>query len=128
MQEGERVIRRWFEEFWNKGRVETIDEMMLDGYATRGLDDHHFGKPDRHQAMREFRHKFKTEFSSMKIDVQDVIAQGHRVAARCLVDVTHSATGKKAQFGGMCFVHLKDGKIAEAWNNFDFASMRKQLE
>jgi predicted ester cyclase len=30
-------------------------------------------------------------------------------------------------FGGMCFVHMKDGKIGAAWNNFDFTSMRQQL-
>jgi len=27
----------------------------------------------------------------------------------------------------MCIVGIKDGKIVEAWNNFDFMSMSRQI-
>jgi predicted ester cyclase len=36
-------------------------------------------------------------------------------------------TGKAVRFGGMCIVHVKDGKVEESWNNFDFLSMYEQL-
>ena len=55
--------------------------------------------------------------------------------ARCLVTGTHTgeslgrpSTGKPVIFHGMTMVRLKDGKIVESWNNFDFMTMYKQLE
>jgi len=32
-----------------------------------------------------------------------------------------------AEFTGIAIVRVKDGKIIEAWNNFDFMKMYKQL-
>ncbi len=34
---------------------------------------------------------------------------------------------KAASFTGMCIARIENGKIAEAWNNFDFLSMYRQL-
>jgi predicted ester cyclase len=127
MSDGERLLRKWFEEVWNKNRLEAIEEMLADGYKTRGLRNAIGEEPTSIESMKEFRKRFATEFPSLRIDVEEVVADGHRVAARCSVEVTQAGTGKKAKFGGMCFMHLKDGKVAEAWNNFDFASMRQQL-
>lgn len=36
-------------------------------------------------------------------------------------------TNKKVEFTGMCIVRVSDGKIREAWNNFDFMTMYQQL-
>jgi len=126
MHEGEKLMRRWFDEVWNQGNLDAIEGMLAEGYATRGLAEFDL-KPTTIESIKQFRQQFGAEFSKIKIDVEDVVAVGDRVAARCLVDVTQTATGRRAVFGGMCFVHLKDGKISEAWNNFDFASMRQQL-
>jgi ketosteroid isomerase-like protein len=127
MSEGERLILRWFEEVWNKNRLAAVDEMLAEGYETRGLKGGVGEEPTSIEAMKQFRSSFAEEFPQLRIDVQDVIVDGHRVAARCSVEVVQAGSGKKANFGGMCFVHLKDGKIVQAWNNFDFASMRQQL-
>src|SRR5690606_19489571 len=35
-------------------------------------------------------------------------------------------SGEKVQFTGMAIIRIKDGKIIEGWNNFDFLSMYKQ--
>jgi predicted ester cyclase len=31
------------------------------------------------------------------------------------------------EFTGICIVRVRDGKIIEAWNNFDFMSMFQQV-
>ena len=36
-------------------------------------------------------------------------------------------TDKPVEFTGMTMVRVKDGKIVEAWNNFDFMAMFQQL-
>ena len=127
MTKGEKVMRRWFEEVWNKGRVELIDEMLAEDFHTRGLRDSKVSALGSAEAIKAFRKHFAEEFPELHIDVEDVVTEGDRVALRCHVRVTHAGTGKQAEFGGMCFAHLKDGKISQAWNNFDFAHMRQQL-
>jgi hypothetical protein len=37
------------------------------------------------------------------------------------------ATRNPVEFTGMTFLRVRDGKIVEAWNNFDFATMNAQL-
>jgi hypothetical protein len=38
-----------------------------------------------------------------------------------------AATNRPVEFTGICIVRICEGKIAEAWNNFDFMSMFQQL-
>jgi predicted ester cyclase len=37
-------------------------------------------------------------------------------------------TGRAVRFTGMTLVVIREGKIVEAWNNFDFAAMFEQLK
>jgi hypothetical protein len=38
-----------------------------------------------------------------------------------------AATRAPVEFTGVSITRIKDGKIIEAWNNFDFMKMYKQL-
>ena len=46
-----------------------------------------------------------------------------------LTDVTavHIPSGKEVRFSGICTVRIKDGRILEAWNHYDFLGMYQQL-
>ena len=62
------------------------------------------------------------------------MAEGDKVVARCGVRGTHTgghlgfeATNAPVEFEGVAIVRIKDGKIVEAWNHFDFLEMNKQL-
>ena len=57
-----------------------------------------------------------------------------KVAARCSVRGQHvgdhlgvAASNAPVQFTGMVLVRIRDGKFVEAWNNFDFMSMNRQI-
>jgi predicted ester cyclase len=63
-----------------------------------------------------------------------MIAEGDLVASRCSVRGKHlghslgfAATNAPVEFTGMAITRIRDGKIVEAWNNFDFMKMYKQL-
>ena len=56
------------------------------------------------------------------------------MAARCLVRAKHegeglgiAATKSPVEFTGMTIVRVKDGKLVEGWNNFDFMTMNRQI-
>lgn len=128
------LMRRWFEEVWNQGRSEAIDELMSDDVVIHGLSDPS-GNPVRGaDAFREFHRQFRGAFPSMNISVEDVIAEGDRAVARCDVRGQHTgahlgfaATNNPVQFSGIAIVRIEDGRIAEAWNEFDFMEMNRQL-
>ena len=47
--------------------------------------------------------------------------------ARTTVSAIHTETGKDVKFMGMCMIKIEDGKIAQAWNNYDFLNLYQQL-
>src|ERR1700716_2503470 len=125
LEENKSLIRRWFEEVWNKGRADAISEMMAADGIAHGLSE------DASQPLRgpagflPFHAQFREAFPNIEVIVEDSIAEGDRVAARCSVRGEHAgdslgfkATGAQAEFDGITIVRIKDGKIIEAWNNF----------
>jgi steroid delta-isomerase-like uncharacterized protein len=128
------LIRRWFDEVWNQGRAEVIGELMADDVVIHGLVDP-AGKPVQGaHAFREFHRQFRGAFPNMDITLEDVIAEGDRAVARCDVRGRHigdhlgfAATHNPVQFTGIAIVRIENGKIAEAWNEFDFMEMNRQL-
>lgn len=133
-QEYETFIHRWFEEVWNKGREEAIDEMFAEDGIANGLNDPQ-GNPARSVAeYKNFFRAFRQAFPNIKVTVEDTICEGDKIAARCTVRAIHEGEGigltpTNAPIGitGMTIVRIKDGKIVEAWNEFDFMKMFQQL-
>ncbi len=133
-EENKALFRRWFEEVWNRGRAEAIDEMFAEDGVAHGLADA-AGQPLRGPAgFRPFFRSFRDAFPDIEVVVEDVIAEGDKVAALCSVQATHggdalgfAATGRAVEIGGMTFARVRGGKIVEAWNNFDFMAMFQQL-
>ncbi len=133
-EENKALIERWFEEVWNQGNSKAIDELLAPDGVIHGLVDAS-GQPVRGlDGFREFHSQFRGAFSDLNISVDDVVAEGDRVVARCSVRGQHTgeslgfaATNAPIQFEGIAIVRIKDGKIVEAWNQFDFLEMNKQL-
>lgn len=133
-EENKALIERWFEEVWNQGNSKTIDELLAQDGVIHGLVDAS-GQPVRGlEGFHEFHNQFRSAFSDLNISVHDVVAEGDRVVARCSVRGQHTgeslgfaATNAPIQFEGIAIVRIKDGKIVEAWNQFDFLEMNKQL-
>ncbi len=128
------VIRRWFEEVWNRGREEAIDELFDEEGLAHGLADE-AGSPLRGPTgFKPFFRRFREAFPEVEVSVEDTVSEGDKVAARCTVRGRHrgdtlgfKATDSPVEFEGICIVRIRDGKIVEAWNNFDFMSMFQQL-
>ena len=128
------LIRRWFEEVWNKGREEAIDELFDEEGVAHGLADETGAALRGPAGFKPFHRKFREAFPEIEVVVEETVSEGDKVAARCTVRGRHrgdtlgfKATDSPVEFTGMAFVRVRDGKIVEAWNNFDFMSMFQQL-
>jgi steroid delta-isomerase-like uncharacterized protein len=133
-EENKALIRRWFEEVWNKKRVEAIDEMFAADGVAHGLNDDPKVSMKGVADFKPFHAAFCNAFPDIKVVVEDVIAEGDKIAARCSVYGKHTGDGlgiaasnAPVEFTGMVIARIKDGKFVEAWNNFDFLTMNKQI-
>jgi steroid delta-isomerase-like uncharacterized protein len=133
-EENKTLVRRWFEEVWNKGRADAIAEMLATDGVVHGLSDD-TAKPLRGpEGFLPFHAQFREAFPDIEVVVEDQIAEDDMVATRCSVRGKHAgdslgfpATQAPVEFTGVSITRIKDGKIVEAWNNFDFMKMFKQL-
>jgi steroid delta-isomerase-like uncharacterized protein len=128
------LLRRWFEEVWNKKRTEAIDEMFDAEGIVYGLNDDPTHIMRGPEAFKPFHAKFCGAFPDIEVVVEDIIAEGDKIAARCSVRGQHhgddlgiAASRAPIDFTGMVFVTIKDGKFVEAWNNFDFLLLNRQI-
>jgi steroid delta-isomerase-like uncharacterized protein len=133
-EQNKALIRRWFEEVWNKGRADAIAELFADDGVAHGLSDDAANPLRGPAGFLPFHAQFREAFPNIEIVVEDQIAEGDMVATRCSVRGKHTghslgfaATQAPVEFTGVTITRIKDGKIAEAWNNFDFMKMYKQL-
>jgi steroid delta-isomerase-like uncharacterized protein len=124
----------WFEEVWNKGRSEAISEMLAEDGVAHGLTDSEGNELRGPAGYRPFFEGFKSAFPDIRVEVVDTICEGDKIVARCEVRGTHTgegigmlATNRPVSFTGITILRIENGKIAEAWNNFDFRALFTQL-
>src|SRR5687768_870929 len=114
------LLHRWFEEVWNQGRTEVIDEMFACDGIAHGLTDESGNELCGPEGFKPFFMNFRNSFPDLKVTIEDTMVDGDRIAARCTVRGVHSgdglglaATHQPVEFTGMTIVRVKDGKIVE---------------
>jgi steroid delta-isomerase-like uncharacterized protein len=125
------LVRRFFEEVWSTGDITQRDEFLAPGY--RG---HISGSPqaiDRDGWTAWFQ-GFRSAFPDARFTVEDLIAEGDRVAARLTMRGTHLGplngippTGRPVVVSGMSIERIANGRIVEGWNENDALGMLGQL-
>jgi predicted ester cyclase len=116
---------KWFYEVWNESRESSIDSLMGDQANAYGILTP--DQPKGAAGFKAFYRGFKEKYDNIKIDIKDVIAQDDMESALTDVTAIHRETGKKVNFSGIVLVRVQNGKIAEAWNHYDFLSLYQQL-
>jgi len=134
LEENKALMRRWFDEVWNQGRADAIHEIFAEDGVAHGLSDDVNAPLKGPGGFLPFQAQFREAFPNIEVVVEDQIAEDDRVATRCSVRGKHAgdslgfaATQAPVEFTGVTITRIKDGKIIEAWNNFDFLKMYKQL-
>lgn len=117
-------VYRWMEEVWNKSNESAIDDMFHVEGVVHGQPG-----PDKPgpEGFKEFFHAFTHQFKDVHVEVLKVISENDMEAAVCNVIATDKLSGAKVDFDGITMVRLENGKIKEAWNQFDFLTMNQQL-
>jgi steroid delta-isomerase-like uncharacterized protein len=132
-EQNKALVRRYWEEVWNNGNLAVVDELIatdFDGHPLPGEPDFGRGPAGQKQLVGMYR----TAFPDLRMTIEDLTAEGDRVAVRWIARGTQTgemmgipATGKPTTVTGMFLNRLAAGKIAEGWGNFDALGMMQQL-
>ena len=105
-----------------------------DAVRQHGLLDRAGARTARAGRVKLFFLQFTKAFPDIHVEVADTVSEGDKIAARCIVTGTHKGDGlgtpaslKPIEFTGITILRVKDGKIVEAWNNFDFQGLSSQI-
>jgi len=126
-----RVVRRFFEEVWSKGDMTLRDSLLDPNYA--GHIPGNAAPLDREGWTAWFT-GFRKAFPDARFTVEDMVAEGDRVAARLTMRGTHrgalngiAPTGREVTVTGMSIERIENGRIVEGWNQNDALGMLGQL-
>jgi steroid delta-isomerase-like uncharacterized protein len=131
-EENAEFIRRWFEEVWNKGRMEAIDEMASPDVIGHGQAQHatDIGLAQFKRLARDIR----SAFPDIRFVVEETISQGDKVVARWTARMTHAGTflgiaptGRAVTVTGTSIQRIANGSIVEGWDNWDQLGLLVQI-
>jgi steroid delta-isomerase-like uncharacterized protein len=133
MSEGNKfVIRRSFEELWNKGNLSLADELFAPNYDHHDPSTPDFGRGPESERKRATL--YRTAFPDLQLTIEDIIAEGETVMARWSCRGTHKGdlsgiapTGKQFNISGVSIARLANGKMVECWVNWDALGLMQQL-
>lgn len=127
------LLRRWFDEVWNQGKLETIHELM----AVDAVGIGQAGPEVAIRGPREFQpfvEKLRAAVPDMKVIIEDGFESGDKAVVRWSATMTHrgdqlgvAATGKPVRITGMSIVRIRDGKIVAGWDNWDQLAMMQMI-
>jgi predicted ester cyclase len=119
-----KTIVRWFEEIWNRGNAEVIDELLP---ATTVLHD---GAVDMHgpNDFRKFYETMRATFSAVRVEPNQIISEGEYTCLRWTATLQHAATGASVQTTGISIIQFRNERFFEAWQSWDQHGLRQQIE
>ena len=106
--------------------IDRADFSVFDRVCSIGLRAHFMGTALNREQIEAASRKFSEAFADIRHRIQDVIAEGDRVAVRAVDEVTHSGqfqgippTKRHVSFEMIAIYRIQDGKIAEIWEQMD---------
>jgi predicted ester cyclase len=126
------TYRRWFDEGCSRGMVDLADELYSPDYVSHSLPP---DLPPTREGLKTFIRALRGGIADLDCPVEEVVAEGDRVAGRFSLRGTHSGTllgtpptGRHVDVGVMVIARFDDsGKWIEDWNCWDQLGMLQQL-
>ncbi len=124
------LVRRMYEEVWNDGKLEVIDEICSPGYIGVGP----YGEERGPDSVKRGVANRRTAFPDIHVTIEDVISAEDRVLARLTFRGTPKGefqgippTNKVVKWSGIWIYRVANGKFVERWHNYDMLGLMQQL-
>jgi steroid delta-isomerase-like uncharacterized protein len=131
-EQNKSIVQRWVEGGWNHGNLALVDELYAADYMLHDPSTPDF--PGGQAAFKQFVTTLQTAFPNLQVTVEDMLAEGNKVAWRWTIIGTHTGdlmgippTGKPIKITGIVVSHFVNGKWAEDYVNWDTLGMMQQI-
>lgn len=125
------VVRRFVEEYQNGRDNDAFDELVHPEFVDLSPDP---GAGSDREAARKSLESFFEGFPDSAWTIDDMIAEGDRVATKKTFTGTHTGdfygippTGKRVTVQYVDILRVRDGKVVEHWYAMDQLSFMQQL-
>ena len=131
VEENKALYRRWFEEVVTRGNLGLANELVGPDYVLHfpGVE-----APVDLEGHKQLVSMFRAAFPHWEESVEDVIGDGDRVVIRVVGRGTHQGefqgiapTGSHVTASGVGIARIENGRIAEAWAEYDALGLLQQL-
>lgn len=126
------LVRRFYDEVWNKGNVDVAYEVFADDYVRHDLRP--TDPVPGPEGQKKIASDFRAAFPDLKMTLDLLFGEGDMVAARWTTEGTNTRqwgdvapTGKRAKFSGVNIFRFANGKVVEIWNHRDDLGLMQQL-
>jgi predicted ester cyclase len=139
VEQNKTVVRRTFEEGFNRGDLTVIDE----GVGI-GVDHQHPDEASFAEHLKDVIRAMRTAFPDLRFEIDQMIGEGEWVSCHSFMTGTHtgdlrapllpkdgppviSPTGRSVKVAHMHMIRCVDGKTVELWHVMDTLTMLGQL-
>jgi predicted SnoaL-like aldol condensation-catalyzing enzyme len=111
------IVRRYFEEVWNRGNLDAADELVAPEFSVEGCG----GAISGLQAVKLYVSSYRTVYPRVHFTMLSLLAEGDLVVACWIGRGMHSTSDerKSCYSTGISVYRIAGGKIAEAWSGSD---------
>lgn len=135
LEENKKLVRSIVEDVWNDWRADLIPQLIAPDYVVyRDPNDPWDGKTIGHAEFRERLEFTRNAFPDHHFAIEDLIAEGTRVAVRWTYTGTHmgdingfAATGRAFRVPGMTVYEITNGHATGHWQSLDRLHLMQQL-
>jgi steroid delta-isomerase-like uncharacterized protein len=126
------LVRRYFEKAWIELDAAAVDEFMAPDYVE------HAGIPGSRstgrEALKQVIRMYRGAFPDLRNTIEDVFAEGDRVAYRWTAIGTHLGewagippTGNHLAARGISIYRISGGRLVEGWTSIDLSRSEEEL-
>lgn len=129
-QENEAIVRRTWEELFNKGNLAAADELIAANFMNHAAP----GAPPGPASFKQLVTFYRSAFPDAQFTIEDVLADGDKVVMRNTFSGTHrgpfmgiAPTGRHVSQEQIHIVRVASGQVVEHWAVRDDLSLLQQL-
>jgi steroid delta-isomerase-like uncharacterized protein len=131
-EQNKELVRRFYEEAWNRGNGDIAFEVFADDYLRHDLRP---GEPLSGPAgQKKIAEDFRLAFPDLRFTVDLLLGEGDFVVGRWTATGTNlgawagiEPSGRHVTFSCVNIFRFDDGKVVEIWNHRDDLGLLQQL-
>ena len=132
-QDAQSMIRKIYEEAFNQGNVDILDEVIAEDYVRHQPP---YAEVKGIAQFKRFVTDVRNGYTGFSIDLEEIIMAEQASVVRVVLRGKHTGqtptvqappTGKQIAMTGCTVSHWKDGKIVEEWVYNDYLGLTQQF-